>query len=335
MRFTLSDPIWIHELGKRANQEDSLYPSEGNATSADRVFVLCDGMGGHEAGEVASSSVCESLGRWFRKHVSADDVLTAATFNEALSAAYEDLDIRDNGVSEKKMGTTMTFIMFHAGGATAAHIGDSRIYQLRPGEAKPLFKTNDHSLVNDLVRLGEITEEEARTSPNRNVITRAMQPGEHRSKADITLLTDVQPGDWFFLCSDGMLEQMEDEEIVALITDETLSPDEKRQELIRRTSDNKDNHTAWLIQVTAVEGTPLISDADTTETEPVIMELKEEPIDRKVTSLRRTKTPFLLCLLMGLVVLLLAFYLLKPLFHSSKVNEENPIETTETTLPDE
>lgn len=336
MKYTLSQPLYIHEIGQRSNQEDSLFPHDGQATAADRFFVLCDGMGGHEAGEVASASVCESLGQWFRKQTSDDKVLTAATFNEALSAAYDVLDARDKGTSEKKMGTTMTFLMFHTGGVTAAHIGDSRIYQLRPGEAKPLFKTNDHSLVNDLIRLGELTEEEARTSPNRNVITRAMQPGEQRSKADIALLTDVQPGDWFYLCSDGMLEQMDDDELVRLITDPTLSPEEKRAELIRRTADNKDNHTAWLIQVAEVEGAPMVSAEETAETEPVVMELSVKEIESQTNQpVQKRKKHWILLLLVGLLALALLFWILRnPLFQSRCQNNQN-VETFETVETDE
>ncbi|MBO7498270.1 MAG: serine/threonine-protein phosphatase [Bacteroidaceae bacterium] len=339
MRFSLSQPLFIHELGQRSNQEDSLFPFDGQATAADRLFVLCDGMGGHEAGEVASASVCGSLGWWFRKHFSSDAVLTTSIFNEALSAAYEDLVARDKGTSEKKMGTTMTFLMFHAGGATIAHIGDSRVYHLRPGVDKPLFKTNDHSLVNDLIRLGEITEEEARTSPNRNVITRAMQPeAERRAKADIQLITDVQPGDWFYLCSDGMLERMNDDELVRLITDPTLSPEEKRAELIRRTADNKDNHTAWLIQVLDVEGLPVTSSEDTTDKDPVVMEmgvaevappLQHEGIKKKP---KKNKKNWGLYLLLILLLLLVALWFLKPCLSQRQCQEETVGETKDTIL---
>jgi len=337
MRFSLSQPLFIHELGQRSNQEDSLFPFDGQATVADRLFILCDGMGGHEAGEVASASVCESLGWWFRKHFPSDAVLTTSIFNEALSAAYDDLVARDKGTSEKKMGTTMTFLMFHAGGATIAHIGDSRVYHLRPGVAKPLFKTNDHSLVNDLIRLGEITEEEARTSPNRNVITRAMQPeAERRAKADIQLITDVQSGDWFYLCSDGMLERMNDDELVHLITDPTLSPEEKRAELIRRTAENRDNHSAWLIQVAEVEGAPMVSAEETAETEPVVMELSVKEIESQTNQpVQKRKKHWILLMLVGLLALALLFWIFRnPLFQSRCQNNQN-VETFETVETDE
>lgn len=250
MRYIISKPISIHELGQRSNQEDSFYPSVESLTENQRFFILCDGMGGHESGEVASSTVCEFMGNYLDEHFSAGEPFSNHLFENALAYAYDGLDSKDKPESVKKMGTTMTFLIFHDSGVTAAHIGDSRIYQFRPGVSEPIFKSRDHSLVNDLILLGELTEEEARTSKNKNVITRAMQPGqENRSKADMTLLTDVKPGDWFYMCSDGMLEEMDDDVLGGILTDQSMTEDEKKELLIRRTSSNKDNHTAFIIHV--------------------------------------------------------------------------------------
>lgn len=258
MKYRLSRPITIHELGQRVNQEDSLYPPEECLTDGHDFFILCDGMGGHESGEVASSTVCECMGGYLKEHLSAGEPFSNQMFENALAAAYDGLDSKDNPEEVKKMGTTMSFLMFHDSGVTAAHIGDSRIYQFRPGVDKPLFKSRDHSLVNDLILLGEITEEEARTSKNKNIITRAMQPGkENRAKADMTLLTDVQPGDWFYLCSDGMLEQMDDYVLGRLLTDTSVTDDQKRNELIQLTSSNRDNHTAFIIHVLDINEEPV------------------------------------------------------------------------------
>ena len=276
MEYIIAKPLSIHELGQRANQEDSLYPVSSALNDGSRFFILCDGMGGHESGEVASSTVCETMGSFFSANPM-NGMLTREQFEQALDAAYDALDAKDNPDTEKKMGTTMTFLCLHSGGITAAHIGDSRIYQIRPGESLPIFRTRDHSLVNDLIRLGEMTEEEARTSKNRNIITRAMQPSqERRAKADISLLTDVRPEDWFYMCSDGMLEQMEDSEIVSILTDPSRSDEEKRQILIDRTAGNKDNHTAFLIHVLDVKGAPEQTGNDMTEEIPVVAALDED-----------------------------------------------------------
>ena len=248
----------LQELGQRTNQEDSLFPALGKSTSDDRLFVLCDGMGGHEKGEVASATVCETLSRVILSAWHPGEVLSDELFLQALSAAYDVLDAKDNG-EERKMGTTLTFLCLHAGGATVAHIGDSRIYQLRPASknspARIVFRTQDHSLVNDLVKIGEITEEEAKHHPQKNVITRAMQPcQEHRAKADIAHLTDILPGDYFYMCSDGMLEEASDENILNIITKPNATDEQKLEMLRNVTEENKDNHTAHLIHIDGVEG---------------------------------------------------------------------------------
>ncbi len=248
----------LQELGQRQNQEDSLYPALGKSTSDDRLFILCDGMGGHEKGEVASSTVCEVMGKTILSLWNPSEPLTDEMFQQALSAAYDALDAKDHG-EERKMGTTMTFLCLHADGATVAHIGDSRIYQLRPATKKSpariMFRTQDHSLVNDLVKIGEITEEEAKHHPQKNVITRAMQPcQEHRAKADIAHLTDIQPGDYFYMCSDGMLEQSTDENILNIITKPNVTDEQKLEMLRKVTEENKDNHTAHLIYIDRMEG---------------------------------------------------------------------------------
>ena len=254
----------LQELGQRQNQEDSLYPALGQSTNDDRLFILCDGMGGHEKGEVASATVCEVMNKTILSVWNPSGPLSDEIFQKALAAAYDALDAKDNG-EERKMGTTMTFVCLHADGATVAHIGDSRVYQLRPAKngnpAKIVFRTQDHSLVNDLVKIGEITEEEAKHHPQKNVITRAMQPcQEHRAKADIAHLTDIHPGDYFYMCSDGMLEETTDENILNIITMPGKTDDEKIEMLRNVTEENKDNHTAYLIHINKVEGkVPIVS----------------------------------------------------------------------------
>lgn len=248
----------LQELGQRQNQEDFLFPALGKSTPDDRLFVLCDGMGGHEKGEVASATVCETICSTILSAWNPNEALSDELFLQALSAAYEALDAKDNS-EERKMGTTLTFLCLHTNGATVAHIGDSRVYQLRPAskksQARIVFRTQDHSLVNDLVKIGEITEEEAKHHPQKNVITRAMQScQEHRAKADIAHLTDIQLGDYFYMCSDGMLEEASDENILNVITKPNVTDEQKLEMLRQVTEDNKDNHTAHLIHIDKVEG---------------------------------------------------------------------------------
>lgn len=241
----------ILELGKRENQEDSLYPPFTGESSEGGLYILCDGMGGHAAGEVASQTVCDVMSQYVNTHLREDGLFGEADFYAALDAAYDALDAKDTE-EVKKMGTTLTFVKFHAGGCFTAHIGDSRIYQIRPSESRILHVTRDHSLVNDLVRLGELTPEEARTSRQKNVITRAVQPHQdQRTKADCLDIADLAVGDYFYMCSDGMLEQAEDEEIVNILS--LPRPDEDKIVILRgATKDNKDNHSAHLIRIVEI-----------------------------------------------------------------------------------
>lgn len=248
MKIEIFQPLAIYELGQRANQEDSLWPSPEKANTQDRLFLVCDGMGGHEKGEVASQTVCQSIGTWFQENTTPNTHFNDNMLREALAHAYTLLDAKDDG-SAKKMGTTLTLLFIHAQGVTAAHIGDSRIYHIRPQKGL-LYVSRDHSLVFDLYQSGEISYEEMRTSSQKNIITRAMQPGEdNRVRPDIIHITDIQAGDWFYLCSDGMLEKMSDEELLMLLTVTEASDIERREELLRATAGNHDNHTAWMIHV--------------------------------------------------------------------------------------
>lgn len=254
MNCILYPVLSVNEIGQRSNQEDSIIQW------SNRLFVLCDGMGGHEKGEVASQTVCQSLVTWFENNVNPDAPFTDDQLREAIEYAYQQLDNYADG-NPKQMGTTLTLLYVHKQGVTAAHIGDSRIYHIRPissanlGEVRRglnegiLYQSRDHSLVFDLFQSGEISYEEMQNFTQKNVITRAMTPGEdNRHRPDIIHITDIQPGDYFYMCSDGMLEQMSNDELVSLVSNERKD-EEKRQQLIAVTSNNQDNHSAWLIHI--------------------------------------------------------------------------------------
>lgn len=249
MQISIFQPQVIRELGRRSNQEDSIFPEEGKATVADRVFVLCDGMGGHESGEVASQLVCEVLSQGIIGHWDGS-VLTDETIREAFSEVKERIDESDTS-SFSKMGTTMVLLCLHGNGATMAHIGDSRIYHIRPSERRILYKSRDHSVAYDMYIAGRIGKEEL-GSYKRNLITRAIMPGQGgQYDVDITHTTDVMSGDYFILCSDGMLEQMSDSELVDTFCTYTVN-EQIRDRLVCMTRENEDNHTMFFIQIESV-----------------------------------------------------------------------------------
>ena len=243
MNCIIYPPLSIHEIGQRDNQEDAI------AQWDNRLFILCDGMGGHERGEVASQTVSQSLVTWFKDNVNPKEPFTDDQLHAALEYAYTELDKFDDD-SPRKMGTTLTLLYIHAQGITAAHIGDSRIYHFRPSIGT-LYQSRDHSLAFDLFQSGEITYDEMATFPQKNIVTRAMTPGaDNRMRPDIIHITDIQPNDWFYMCSDGMLELMDRDSGLLTATLVSHAPDVlKRDQLQQDTKDNQDNHSAWLIHI--------------------------------------------------------------------------------------
>ncbi|MDR1763252.1 MAG: protein phosphatase 2C domain-containing protein [Dysgonamonadaceae bacterium] len=241
----------LNEIGGRSNQEDCIFPPKGESADDALFFMVCDGMGGHEDGEMASRSVCDSFANFLRPYK--PDAITSETLERALAYACDELDKQDATPDDaKKPGTTLTFFCLNSQGALMAHIGDSRIYHLRrqpDGTAQILFRTEDHSLVNDLLRAKVITPEEAENHPEKNLVSRIIQAkAKRRSKLDITQTADVRPGDLFLLCSDGILEQVKDAKLCETVA---ANPDAKAiideiKSLCEGKS--KDNFSAYLLE---------------------------------------------------------------------------------------
>lgn len=255
MKFEIFTPTVIYELGKRKNQEDSVFPAKGATADSDRLFLVCDGMGGHSKGEVASANVIDAMTAWIKQRTLPNGIVTDNIIEDALQSAHQRLDSLDDG-AENKMGTTLTLVCLHRGGVLMGHVGDSRIYHIRPSQRQILYKSIDHSLVYELFRSGVISYDEMATSPQRNVITRAIMPGaENNDKIDIAHTTNVQPGDYFYLCSDGMLEVMSDDQLLDVLCSDS-SDVMKASKLESMTAENKDNHTALLIKIKDVVAEP-------------------------------------------------------------------------------
>lgn len=253
--ITIKQPLCFTEQGMKDNQEDYLFPS--HATPSTRTFILCDGMGGHDNGEVASATAATAIGNTLVRMQGAGTEIGGAQFAKALADGYDALDKIDTG-SPKKPGTTLTCLCLNQNSYLAAHMGDSRIYHIRPSEYNPdtrtggiIYQSSDHSLVNDLLKAGELTEQEARTFPQRNVITRAMQPHlDTRYKAEVYSFNDVEAGDYFFLCCDGILERLSNDLLVSILSNKVMSDIDKLK-AIKDICDGgtRDNYTCWLIPV--------------------------------------------------------------------------------------
>lgn len=255
MDIAIFSPLSINELGNRDNQEDSIYPAPNESSELSRCFVLCDGMGGLDAGEVASAAVCKSLGEYVDRSLANEGVFTDTSFEEALSYAYDQLDKATT--SDKNMGTTLAMICFHSGGCLAAYIGDSRIYHFRPSTGEILYRSRDHSLVYQLLEEGEISLEEMKTSPLRNVILRAMLPApKPRTVADLIHITDIAPDDYFLMGSDGMFENLEDSTILEILNSDK-GDKEKCEELKHLSKQNNDNHSAYIVHIKDVSNSEI------------------------------------------------------------------------------
>lgn len=261
MNIRISQPLCFSQLGKKPNQEDSLFPRQGKASAHSHVFLVCDGMGGHEHGEVASSCVADTIGQFMAQQPLCSAAETRTLFEQALFEAYEALDNLDKSpASVRKMGTTLTFLALCTDGMLVAHIGDSRVYQFRKGKGV-VFQTHDHSLLNDLIAAGELDEEGARNFDQKNVITRAVMPHqEYPAKASYKVITDIREGDLFFLCCDGIVEQLDNDDLARiLLTDKPLQDriDQLKDECAQR--ETRDNNSCYAFEVEALSGIPMVT----------------------------------------------------------------------------
>lgn len=231
----------ISDTGKvRDHNEDAF----GHCLEAG-VFVVCDGMGGAAAGEVASRLAVDTI----MEHLCA--VSSPADRRRALEEAIAAANRLVHGKAAANpafqgMGTTLVAVAIQDHSAIIGHVGDSRCYLFRRGEL--IRKTEDHSLVDEQVRLGHLTPEEAARSPLKNVITRAIgtQP---EVTPDISELP-LEPGDTLLLCSDGLVREVSDTQIEDILNRRPGFIDDFCQQLIdaANNSGSHDNVTVLLIR---------------------------------------------------------------------------------------
>ena len=229
------------------------------------LYVLADGMGGYNAGEVASGMATslisdglqevwnlrevERLGRDEAKALS--EKLIREQVARANTAIYT---TSQNNPECAGMGTTLVVCHFYDDFLTVAHIGDSRLYRLR-GESMEQV-TRDHSLLQEQLDSGLITPEEAKLSQNKNLVTRAL--GIDPSVEPEIHVYETQPDDTYLLCSDGLSDMVEDEEIRLTLITLKSNPNLTVQQLVQAANDNggRDNISAMLIRVVEPFGVP-------------------------------------------------------------------------------
>jgi serine/threonine protein phosphatase PrpC len=225
----------------RAGNEDSFLV-------ADLVFAVADGMGGHQAGEIASDAALEPL-----RALDLSDIDDPAALGEQLADAVRAANtlVVERAAADPElegMGTTLTAVAVRDGQLHVAHVGDSRAYLLRDDEPMSQL-TTDHTLVERLVREGRLSRDEAATHPQRNVITRAIG---HESTVDVEVLPPItlRDGDQILLCSDGLSGPVPDARISETLA-ETVDGDDAVRALLAlaNAAGGPDNITAVLVRV--------------------------------------------------------------------------------------
>jgi serine/threonine protein phosphatase PrpC/CRP-like cAMP-binding protein len=268
------------------NEDDLLLDSELG------LYIVCDGMGGHAAGEVASAHAVKAVQRVLMENRTIlDDARkdNGAEAREKLSSVCElavntacseifTMAITDHG--KAGMGTTLVMMLVVGGKGVMAHVGDSRLYMVRAGQIHQF--SEDHSYTSEMVKRGKMTREQARSSPYANVITRAV--GIQKNVQVDTLVFDIIPGDTFLLCSDGLHGYYDDPNDLA----ETLSNSDtnKIPDILINTANTrggKDNITAVILRAMADEGDKVLEVARASEVNLKLDTLKKIPLFRYLT----------------------------------------------------
>lgn len=213
------------------------------------IFAVADGMGGMDFGDLASSTAVSVLKNEFNTCEHPGN--TIGDIRESLKQLFQKINIEIINKSNEResiagMGTTMSLCIIDKNWINIGHIGDSRIYLIRDNKIKQL--TKDHSYVENLVDTGKITREQARSHPDKNIITKALGL---EMEIDLDFFREkIEPGDAVLLCSDGLTNEIDDEGIRSLICQDN-DPDKIVKELLEKANKlgGRDNVTALLVYI--------------------------------------------------------------------------------------
>lgn len=236
-----------HEGKQRPKNEDNCYVSPD-----ERVFAVADGMGGALGGARASKLTMDAIAQLWndRRPHSSDYEAIKQWLQDAVHLANRSVySVAEQDASVRGMGTTVVVAVQSDGNKLQiAHVGDSRAYLLRDG--KPTVLTQDHSVVQEMVRAGRLTEEQARINPYKNLITRCLG---HDDKVEVDLTpVDIKVNDWIVLCTDGLPTVLRDEQISDVV-EHLDDPEQVCGELVNQTLDGgaPDNVTVVVIRYLA------------------------------------------------------------------------------------
>ena len=234
--------LFTNKGNRPVNEDSAGFVHKGNAW----CFAVCDGLGGHQKGDAASSIAVEKIKEYF---LSCSDI---DSFARGVIGYVQNAVINEQkklGLVDK-MKTTAVILAFDGSRGISVHTGDSRLYQFRDNEV--IFQTEDHSIPQILVRMGEMDKSEIRSHPDRNKLLRAIGDDREEIKHDIFCF-EVRSGDSFLLCSDGFWVPVTEEDMTGLLKNSN-SPEKwlkKMSELAVKNSSGKsmDNYTAIAVTV--------------------------------------------------------------------------------------
>ena len=260
---------------KRPENEDSFLVLEERG-----VYAVADGVGGAQAGDVASQMAVEILGEAFinqEADLDAEDLMRAA-IERANSAIYQ---MATDLPQLSSMATTLVALHVYGNIATIGHVGDSRAYRL-DHQGNLRRETHDHSVVEDEVRAGRMTPEQAANHPSKNIISRALGA---EADVDIDLKTImVEPGTTFLLCSDGITRHVDDAEIGGLLSNGNPASICDRLKEICYARGAEDNLTAVVVRVAGEQAAEFVPAATATDAEEMTVAAARSPFDTTVSS---------------------------------------------------
>lgn len=212
---------------KRSQNEDTLFISNGPIGSLPNLCIIADGMGGHNGGEVASSKSVDFFCEYIRERDCSDGDLLDYM---AAALAYANHMVHMLSMTDASlygMGTTFTACMAKDDRLYVVHLGDSRLYSLSDCRLK--LQTSDHTYVNQMIKAGQITPEQARRHPKRNILIRVLGV-DAEAPAD-GLVLDTLDFQMILICSDGLTDMLTDEDIAAILNENT-EPEQKADALV-------------------------------------------------------------------------------------------------------
>lgn len=235
--FSITDTGVTREMN-----QDYYFATDTNLGNLPNLFIVADGMGGHKAGDYASRHTIERVVASISRNSSEEPV---TIIQEAISKANELLVAESNEDETKSgMGTTLVIATLVGDKLIVANVGDSRLYVISDMVCQI---TRDHSLVDEMVRLGELNPSEARSHPDKNIITRAIG-AQKNVKADF-FEVELAKDDYVLMCTDGLTNMVRDEEILDIVRSEK-EPEAIAHKLVRMANNNggRDNITVTIIK---------------------------------------------------------------------------------------